>query len=168
MYNYVIQIALDRTSQTYVQNLRNCIRQNNIVDRQRGWLPHITVDKYNCKNEKNLINKITEIVSDIKVFKFNVSGFSSFSGETLYLKPDKLDEIIELKNKFDKGLSRYRLSKELRRKEYNPHITICTNDRLEDSIQVLMNYFSSFEVFVSKIWLYTEDMRLVKEWELNL
>ena len=55
METYILQFGLDKNSQDFIQNVRNEIRIAGFVDRQRGWLPHITIDKYDGSNFEELI-----------------------------------------------------------------------------------------------------------------
>ena len=164
-YDYVLQFGLDRLSQAYVQNIRNRIRQNDLVDRQRGWLPHITIDKYKCKEEDKIVEIIDSVVEGIYEIPFAVEEFGNFDGETLYLKPSNIEEFQIVKETFDKALKNYKVKG---RDTYNPHITLCTNDKLEESIDVVMSIFSSFSGYACKLWLYDEKMCLIKEWLLKL
>lgn len=42
MYDYVLQYDFDKETQDYIQNIKNTLKSNNVVDRERNWLPHIT------------------------------------------------------------------------------------------------------------------------------
>lgn len=55
MYGYVLQYGFDTESKYYIQSIKDYLKNNRIIDRERNWLPHITIDLYNCKNEKNLL-----------------------------------------------------------------------------------------------------------------
>ena len=52
MYDYVLQYGFDTESIYYIQCIKDYLKNNRIIDRERNWLPHITIDLYNCKNEK--------------------------------------------------------------------------------------------------------------------
>ena len=51
MYDYVLQYGFDKETQDYIQSIKNTLKSNNIEDKERNWLPHITIDLYDCKNK---------------------------------------------------------------------------------------------------------------------
>lgn len=55
MYDYVLQYGFDTESKYYIQSIKDYLKNNRIIDREKNWFPHITIDLYNCKNEKNLL-----------------------------------------------------------------------------------------------------------------
>lgn len=71
MYDYVLQYGFDTESKYYIQSIKDYLKNNRIIDRERNWLPHITIDLYNCKNEKEFIDKLDIIVEKISAF-FNI------------------------------------------------------------------------------------------------
>lgn len=50
MYDYVLQYGFDKKTQTNMQELKRCLKENCIKDKERNWLPHITINLYDCKN----------------------------------------------------------------------------------------------------------------------
>lgn len=62
MYDYVLQYGFDKETQDYVQNIKNILKLNNVTDKERNWLPHITIDLYDCKNKDEFIEKVDKIV----------------------------------------------------------------------------------------------------------
>ena len=79
MYDYVLQYGFNREMQNTIQEIKNCLKENGVEDKERNWLPHITIDLYNCKNRDEFINKL-----------------------------DK-EELLKLKLVFDEGLQEYRI-----------------------------------------------------------
>ena len=47
MYDYVLQYGFHTKTQDYIQNIKNILRSNNVADKERKWLPHITL----CTND---------------------------------------------------------------------------------------------------------------------
>ena len=74
---------------------------------------------------------------------------------------------MELKSDFDKVLNDYRKQN---RKEriYKPHITLCTNENINQSLYDLThNVFEPFVTKVKYIWIYNQKMELIKEYKLK-
>lgn len=65
MYDYVLQYGFDTESKYYIQSIKDYLKNNRIIDRERNWLPYITIDLYNCKNEKEFIDKLDVIVEKL-------------------------------------------------------------------------------------------------------
>ena len=167
METYILQFGLDKNSQDYIQNVRNEIRIAGFVDRQRGWLPHITIDKYDDSNLEELIERTNQVLADVTAFKINLETLNNFDKETLFIEPNPKDIILEIKNNLDISLDKFRFeSRKLR--GYNPHITLCTNNNLEECEKIAYQHFSKREAAIERVWLYTEkNMELVKEWVLK-
>ena len=60
MYDYVLQYGFDQNIQKTIQEIKECLKKNEIEDRERKWLPHITIDLYNCKNQNEFIEQIAK------------------------------------------------------------------------------------------------------------
>ncbi len=74
---------------------------------------------------------------------------------------------MELKLSFDNELNDYRLENR-RKRIYKPHITLCTNDNIDDNLYNLA--YKKFNPFIAEIryvWIYTQDMKLIKQYELK-
>jgi len=166
MYDYVLQFGFDNESQFKVQEIRNHIRQNGFVDRQRGWLPHITIDMYKCKNQNQFIEIVDEIVKGLKRFEIKMDRLDDFFNEYLHIKPEPIKTLAKIKQQFDKQLNDYMLASR-RTKEYTPHISLSQNDELEKSQEVAMEKFVPWNATVCKIWVYNKNMQLVKEYKLK-
>ena len=85
MYDYVLQYGFDTESKYYIQSIKDYLKNNRIIDRERNWLPHITIDLYNCKNEKEFIDKLDVIVEKISAFNIEFKNLNQ-------------EEMIEIKN----------------------------------------------------------------------
>ena len=70
MYDYVLQYGFNREMQNTIQEIKNCLKENGVEDKERNWLPHITIDLYNCKNRDEFINKLDKIIENIDCFRF--------------------------------------------------------------------------------------------------
>ena len=59
MYDYVLQYGFDKKLQEYIQNIKEYLKINNVEDKERNWLPHITLCTNNDIDENiyNLANK---------------------------------------------------------------------------------------------------------------
>lgn len=166
MYDYVLQYGFDKDSSNKIQNIKAYLKNKNIQDRERKWLPHITIDLYNCKNEDEFISRLDKIIENINCFYIEFKNFNSFDGETLYLEPYNKNDLIKLKYIFDNELDSYRLDKR-RKRVYVPHATICTNDTLEVSKRLANTVFSPFIATVKYIWVYNQNMELIKQYNLQ-
>lgn len=166
MYDYVLQYGFDTKTQDYIQNIKNILKLNNVADKERKWLPHITIDLYDCKDIDEFIEKIDKIVSNISSFSIECRNLNNFDGETLYIEPYNKKNLMNLKALFDRELKAYRLEKRLKR-IYKPHITLCTNDDLSIAYEIANREFSSFNGAIKYIWVYNQNMELVKEYILN-
>lgn len=127
----------------FYQNIKNTLKSNNIADRERNWLPHITIDLYNCKNKNEFIEKLDKIVQNINSFNIEFRNLNNFDNETLYIEPYNKDNLINLKSIFDEELKPYRLERRLKR-IYRPHITLCTNNDLSSAYKIANKEFSTF------------------------
>lgn len=158
MYDYVLQYGFDTESKYYIQSIKDYLKNNRIIDRERNWLPHITIDLYNCKNEKEFIDKLDVIVEKISTFNIKFKNLNTCNNETLYIEPYNKEILMELNN--------YMLEKRRERK-YIPHATICTSDTLDKSIQLANQKFNPFISTIKYIWVYNRDMQLIKEYNLK-
>ncbi len=166
MYDYVLQYGFDKETQDYVQNIKNILKLNNVTDKERNWLPHITIDLYDCKNKDEFIEKVDKIVQNINSFAVEFRNLNNFDNETLYIEPYNKNNLMLLKSLFDEKLKSYRLEKRLKR-EYIPHVTLCTNDDLSSAYKIAREKFSPFNGMIKYIWCYNQNMELLKEYILN-
>ena len=166
MYDYVLQYGFDKETQDYVQNIKNIIKLNNVKDKEKNWLPHITIDLYDCKNKDEFIEKVDKIVQNIKCFNIEFRNLNNFDNETLYIEPYNKNNLMILKSLFDEKLKSYRLEKRIKR-EYKPHVTLCTNDDLSSAYKIAREKFSPFNGTIKYIWCYNPNMELLKEYILN-
>ncbi len=165
MYDYVLQYGFDNNTEKYIQKIKQYIKANNIKDKERNWLPHITIDLYNCNNKNEFIYKVDDIISKIEEFSIQCKNLNDFDKETLYIEPYNKQRLNELKNIFDNELSSYRLENRIKR-IYKPHITLCTNNDINADIYKIAN--EKFEPFIARIkyiWIYSQDMTLIKQYE---
>lgn len=166
MYDYVLQYGFDTESKYYIQSIKDYLKNNRIIDREKNWLPHITIDLYNCKNEKEFIDKLDVIVEKISAFNIEFKNLNTCNNETLYIEPYNKEILMELKQYFNTELNNYMLEKRRERK-YIPHATLCTSDTLDKSIQLANQKFNSFISTIKYIWVYNRDMQLIKEYNLK-
>lgn len=166
MYDYVLQYGFDTESKYYIQSIKDYLKNNRIIDRKRNWLPHITIDLYNCKNEKEFIDKLDVIVEKISAFNIEFKNLNTCNNETLYIEPYNKEILMELKQYFNTELNNYMLEKRRERK-YIPHATLCTSDTLDKSIQLANQKFNPFISMIKYIWVYNRDMQLIKEYNLK-
>ena len=167
MYDYVLQYGFDINSRKTIQGIKDYLKRNGVEDKERKWLPHITIDLYNCKNQNEFIKKIDNIVSNINSFELNLKNLNDFNKETLYIEPFNKKELLDLKLLFNEKLDDYRLDNRIIR-TYMPHITLCTNDNIDDSIYTLAKQkFNPFLAKVKYIWIYNQQMELIKEYDLE-
>ena len=166
MYDYVLQYGFDNKSSMTIQEIKDYLKANGIKDRERKWLPHITIDLYDCKNEEEFLSKLDSIVKDIKQFDIDFRKLNSFYNETLYIEPHNKEILLDLKQLFNEKLDIYMQDKRRTRK-YMPHATLCTSNCIEKSIKLAKDKFVPFVARVKYIWVYNSDMVLIKEYKLN-
>ncbi len=166
MYDYVLQYGFDTESKYYIQSIKDYLKNNRIIDREKNWLPHITIDLYNCKNEKEFIDKLDVIVEKISAFNIEFKNLNTCNNETLYIEPYNKEILMELKQYFNTELNNYMLEKRRKRK-YIPHATLCTSDTLDKSIQLANQKFNPFISTIKYICVYNRDMQLIKEYNLK-
>ena len=164
MYDYVLQFGLDDESTKKVQVIRNHIRLCGFIDKQRGWPPHITIEKYNCNNRNEFVERVEKVVSKLSKFDIDLNSFGKFSNGTLFITPTPADNFVKAKELFDEELGSMKVPSKY--DNYNPHVTLCTNDHFEQSKVAAFQKFKPFTATVTKVWIYTENMVLVKEFEL--
>ena len=166
MYDYVLQYGFDTESEKYIQSIKDYLKNNGIIDKERRWLPHITIDLYNCKNQNEFIDKLDIIIEKINSFDVEFKNLNTCNNETLYIEPYNKENLMELKQYFNTELNNYMLEKRRERK-YIPHATLCTSDTLEKSIQLASEKFKPFVSTIKYIWVYNRDMELIKEYILR-
>lgn len=167
MYDYVLQYGCDKDTEQFIQSIKNYLKENNIKDEERNWLPHITIDLYNCKDQETFIKKLDNIISNIKEFKVRFKNLNDFDARTLYIEPFDTKELITLKQLFNQNLDEYRLEN-TRNRIYKPHITLCTNDHIDQNTYDLAhNIFHSFVGKIKYVWVYNQNMDLIKKYELK-
>lgn len=166
MYDYVLQLGFDEETQNYVESIKNILKTNNIQDRERNWLPHITIDLYNCKDENEFISKIDNIIYSINSCNIQFKNLNNFNQETLYIEPYNKDELYNIKKLFDNYLDMYRLEKRKLR-IYKPHVTLCTNDDLIPAYEIVTKDFAPFNGKVKYLWVYNQKMDLIKQYILK-
>lgn len=142
MYDYVLQYGFDKETQDYIQSIKNTLKSNNIEDK-KNWLPHITIDLYDCKSKNIFIEKLDKIVQNISSFNMEFRNLNNFDNETLYIEPYNKDNLMNLKSIFDQELKPYRLETRLKR-VYKPHVTLCTNNDLSTAYKIANEEFSTF------------------------
>lgn len=74
MYDYVLQYGFDIESQNYIQGIKEYLKKSGIKDIERNWMPHITIDLYNCKNKDEFINKLDVVIGKIEEFDIDLRG----------------------------------------------------------------------------------------------
>lgn len=166
MYDYVLQYGFDKETQDYIQSIKNTLKLNNVVDRERNWLPHITIDLYDCENKNEFIKKLDKLAKNISSFNIEFRNLNNFDNETLYIEPYNKDNLMNLKYIFDEELKLYRLERRLKR-VYRPHVTLCTNNNLSIAYKIANEKFSPFDGKIKYIWCYNQSMELLKEYILN-
>ncbi len=166
MYDYVLQYGFDKDTQNTIQEIKKCLKESDVKDKERNWLPHITIDLYDCEDKEKFIQKLDQVVRKIDNFKIECKNLNNFNEETLYIEPHNKEILMKLKSIFDEELTEYRL--EVRRKrEYIPHITLCTNDDLTKAKEIAKQKFKPFVAKIEYLWVYNCDMKLIKEYELK-
>lgn len=171
MYDYVLQYGFDKKSQLQIQNIKDYLKENHILDIERKWLPHITIDLYDCANQNEFISKVDSIVSHITCFDLlcnNLNDVDDKGKQTLYIEPQNKEKLLELKSVFDEKLDTYRKPHRKEKNFYNPHITLCTNDCVDENLYHLTNdIFRPFIAKVRYIWIYNQNMEQIKEYKLE-
>ncbi len=166
MYDYVLQYGFDPKTQNTIQELKKCLKENGVNDKERKWLPHITIDLYNCKNQDKFIKEINKIAEKINNFKIECNSLNNFDEETLYIEPYNKEKLMKLKLVFDEVLKEYRIE-ERKNREYRPHITLCTNNDLTIAKKIANKKFKPFEGMIEHLWIYDCNMNLIKEYKLK-
>ncbi len=167
MYDYVLQYGFDKETEQFIKSIQNYLKENKIKNEERNWLPHITIDLYDCKDQETFINKLDNMISNINRFKIRCINLNDFDAKTLYIEPFDTKELIRLKQLFNQELDAYRLEN-TRNRIYKPHITLCTNDNInQNTYDLAHNIFHSFVGEIKYIWVYNQNMELIKEYELK-
>lgn len=166
MYDYVLQYGFDINTQNYIQSIKDYLKINKVNDKERNWLPHITIDLYNCKNEQEFLDKVDNIIPKLNKFNIAFNNLNNFDKETLYIEPNNKELLMKYKEIFDVNLDCYRLEHRKKRL-YSPHATICTNDIFDKSIVLAKEKFSPFVATIEYIWVYNQKMDLIKVYKLK-
>lgn len=61
MYDYVLQLGFDKKAEDYVQSIKNTLKENNVIDKEKNWRPHVTIDLYDWDDLEEFINAVDEI-----------------------------------------------------------------------------------------------------------
>lgn len=165
MYDYVLQYGFDDNTRDYIQSIKDYLKENGIEDKERNWLPHITIDLYNCKGEKEFIEKCDNAILGLKSFKVEFRKLNHCNNETLYIEPHNDEQLLKLKLHFDNELDDYMIEKR-RTRNYIPHITLCTTPTLDKAIHLSNKKFKPFTAEIKYIWIYNSNMELIKTYDL--
>ncbi len=165
-YDYVLQLGFDKQTEDFIQNIKNTLKEKNIIDKEKNWKPHITIDLYNCDNEELFIKYVDKIVNNIKTLNIEFKNLNNFDNKTLYVEPVNKNDLQKIKDLFDSGLSKFKLENRKNR-IYKPHVTLCTNDGLTDAIKISTNKFSPFVGKIAYLWIYNPKVDLIKEYSLE-
>ena len=95
MYDYVLQYGFDKNTQNNIQEIKECLKERGVKDKERKWLPHITIDLYDCKGKEEFIQRLDQVVRKIKDFEIECKNLNNFNEETLYIEPHNKENIIE-------------------------------------------------------------------------
>ena len=166
MYDYVLQYGFDKETQEHIQSIKDTLKSSGVEDKERNWLPHITIDLYDCKDKNEFIEKLDNMVKNISSFNIEFRNLNNFDNETLYIEPYNKENLMNLKFIFDEKLKPYRLERRLKR-VYKPHVTLCTNNDLSIAYKIAKEKFSPFNGTIKYIWCYNQNMELLKEYILN-
>ncbi len=166
MYDYVLQLGFDKKTEDYIQNIKNTLKENNVIDKEKNWRPHITIDLYNCNSQGQFIGAIDKVMKEIKSCEIEFNNLNNFEEETLYIEPFNKKVLYEIKNIFDNQLGEYRLEKRINR-VYKPHVTLCTNQDLTKAKRISKDIFRPFKGKISYLWIYNPKLMLVKEYRLD-
>ncbi len=165
-YDYVLQLGFDKHTETIIQNIKNILKEKNIIDTEKNWRPHITIDLYNCDSEELFIKYVDKIINDIKTFNIELKNLNNFDNKTLYIEPFNKNDLKKIKDLFDSGLNKFRLENR-KNKIYKPHITLCTNNEITKAIKISEDMFKPFVGKVAYLWIYNPQVNLIKEYTLN-
>lgn len=167
MYDYVIQYGLNLEATQLIQEIKRELKQKRIPDKEKKWLPHITIDLYKSNNKNEFIHQVEQITQHIKSFTIELNELADFDQETLYLNPTPKEQLLINKKQFDQALYKYQLPHR-RKRIYKPHITLCTNDKIEkNTYDIAKTKFRPFTAKVKYVWIYTPEIVLVKQIELK-
>lgn len=166
MYDYVLQLGFDKKTEDYIQNIKNTLKENNVMDKEKNWRPHITIDLYNCNSPRQFIGKVDKVIKEIKSWEIEFNNLNNFDEETLYIEPFNKKVLYEIKNIFDNQLNEYRLEKRINR-VYKPHVTLCTNEDITKASLISKDIFRPFKGKISYLWIYNSKLMLIKEYCLN-
>ena len=165
-YDYVLQLGFDKHTEDFIQNIKDKLKENNVIDKEKNWRPHITIDLYNCDNEKLFIDNVDKIVNDIKILNIEFQNLNNFDNKTLYIEPFNKNGLKEIKGLFDNGLNKFRLENRKNR-IYRPHVTLCTNDDLTSAVKISNDMFRPFVGKVEYLWIYNPKVKQIKEYILE-
>ena len=166
MYDYVLQLGFDKQTEDFIQNIKNTLKEKNVIDKEKNWRPHITIDLYNCDNEKLFIKHVDRVINNIKMLNIEFNNLNNFDDKTLYIEPFNKNDLKKIKALFDISLSKFRLENRKNR-IYKPHVTLCTNDDLSSAIKISEDMFKPFVGKVAYLWIYNPQVNLIKEYSLD-
>lgn len=165
-YDYVLQYGFDIDTQNYIQSIKDYLKYSGIIDEERNWLPHITIDLYNCKDQKEFFDKLDLVVDKLHKFNLEFKNLNNFYERTLYIEPYNKETILDFKSIFNYDLDCYRLENR-KQKIYTPHATLCTSNTFDKSLLLAKEKFSPFVATVKYIWVYNQQLELLKAYELK-
>ena len=127
--------------------------------------PHITVDLYQGIDLLLLLEKTDQLAKTMQSFNVSFFRLNNFHRRVLYLEPRETESFLKVKKEADKLLGDYQIAANKGR-EYNPHLTVLINERIEEAIRLLTAEFRVVRDSICHLALYKRNMELVKLYNL--
>lgn len=130
--SYFIEFRFSGFIKKNIKDLVHVVARNfnvkNITDRK--VLPHITIaGPLFTRNEKNLVNVITNVANNHHIVTFRLDGFGSFDKNVIYVKIKPSEELISMRNEIVDNLKDFcKLSEHDYKSKWTPHATLAMKD----------------------------------------
>jgi len=166
MYDYVIQYGFDDIPQSKIQSIKDHIKTGDVNDQYRNWQPHITIDLYQCADKDKFISAVDFVIKKLQKFELEFNVLSNFNKRVLYIEPHNKKELLEYKDMFDSTLDKFRVE-QVKQRIYNPHVTLCITEMFDKALTLANQKFKPFNAEVKYIWIYNQNIELIKQYELS-
>jgi len=136
----------DSITENEINKIKNILNQNGFIGNQTKGLPnHITLGYYSVDREKELIDKLQAISSDLHVVNISFNHIGIFGGsKVVFISPDINSDLINLKEKFEENIN------------WTPHSTLLIDEPeiIQKVIPLIMDEFKPMHGTIESLHLY--------------
>ena len=136
----------DAITENELNKIKNILDQNGFIGNQTKGLPnHITLGYFSVDREKELIDKLQAISSELNVVNISFNHIGIFGGsKVIFISPDTNSDLINLKEKFEENIN------------WTPHSTLLIDEPeiIQKVIPLIMDNFKPMQGTIESLHLY--------------